>query len=564
MSNHPGDACGSYDDLISTAIAAALRPVASMESEWDMPKLSKKVRKYFISGSNGLDFQGQALHELVNQYADNVFVIIFQALHDKPWINEVNFVQVLEACVKDRFPKPMLNSVSPRKFESIIDAAHKRAFEEQRFSTILWAVAAEHFKQPKAMKKVRDAFEAGRKKAMKKAVKKVPVEMQDFLDDWVCSSVACLDAETGGAADSLLQSCDATNFVLALVNAGALPPPLTEDSGISLPNLHAVESCVTYAYSRPPWRDGGMSTPTPHSQRQAAAASEGGGKPGKQQSTDTFEAGKQMGDQRKRGHCSDTEDAEPSLSSHMVTRPVVTAGVSGMAGLEKLSHILIENWMALPEDQKSQALKNVACQFRSRLPAQYVLQMCEALMPDEQPVSSSVKNNIAVGQPAPSSLTNQSSARPSTKRGSPIPPVSMAVGVDKVRVKIEETSPQPHEAVALGHSGRRDKTALGAYMPKEEQSPSPGRALQASASVPKSSGKSRHKRKRVEPVGIYCSISSVGTARRRVRRVSTAPASMAGAMLKQPEPVPTPSCAPTAEGQPSFTKPTMAPDHYWV
>lgn len=239
----------SDDDLIGAAVSAALEPVAPMESAWDMPKLSKKLKQYFTTGAQGLEFQGQSLQDLINQYADNVFGTIFQALRDRPWINQADFLGVLDAGVKELFPRPAVTSVSPQRFERIITAAHDRAFEEQRFAPLLWDVVTEIQKDPKARRKVYDAFEAGRKEAATACSTESPDPLKDFVDYWVSSSVARLAADSG-SADALLPPGVAVQFVHALVAAGALPLPLTEDQGIPPPDWHAVEGAVRAAYAQ--------------------------------------------------------------------------------------------------------------------------------------------------------------------------------------------------------------------------------------------------------------------------------------------------------------------------
>jgi len=335
MSWFPGAEWASHDDLITPAITAALSSIAPMESAWDMPKLSKRLRQYFSNGAQGIDFQGQSLQDLINQYADNVFGTVFQALRDRPWINQADFLGVLDAGVKELFPGPVVTSVSPQRFERIITAAHDRAFEEQRFAPLLWDVVTEYLKEPKARRKVYDAFEAGRKEAATACSTESPDPMKDFVDYWVSSSVARLAAETG-SADSLLPPGVAVQFIHALVAAGALPLPLTEDHGIPPPDWPAVESCVRGAYALAskgkckgkgkegaqvkgpalqwalqgahgaiaPGKVGGKAMMGPQNQWQASVAGKGGGKYGKQQSTDTWEAtdaaslaGKRMGDQ---------------------------------------------------------------------------------------------------------------------------------------------------------------------------------------------------------------------------------------------------------------------------
>jgi len=362
MSWFPGAEWASQEDLIAPAITAALLPIAEMEAAWERPILPRRLCRYFSNGAKGLDFHGQSLEVLINQYADNVFGSIFQALHDRPWINQAVFLVVLDAGVNELFPRPVVTSVSPQRFERIITAAHDRAFEKQRFAPLLWNVVAEYFKEPEARKKVFRAFETGRKEAATAYSTESPDPLTDFVYYWVSSSIAWL-ALNAGSADSLLPPGVAVQFVHALVAAGALPLPLTEGNGIPPPDWPAVENCVRAAYAPanqgkgkdkgkdivkgptlqwarhgviPPGKVGGKASMGPHNQWQAAAAGKGGSKQGKQQNTDTFEAtdgaslaGQRMGDQKSH------ETDSCTLKRPKVGGPVTNGHLSGVGTMKR-------------------------------------------------------------------------------------------------------------------------------------------------------------------------------------------------------------------------------------
>ncbi|CAJ1371619.1 unnamed protein product [Effrenium voratum] len=123
-------------DGLSAAISEALEPVQHLEKDWDRSKLTKRIRDYFRKAGKSLDFREKSWLVLVNEYADSVFSSIFQAIGDRPWLDQVDFILVLDAGIKEFFPGHVTRDVPSEEFQQGVLAAHDRAFE-------IWA-ATEH------------------------------------------------------------------------------------------------------------------------------------------------------------------------------------------------------------------------------------------------------------------------------------------------------------------------------------------------------------------------------------------------------------------------------------
>ncbi|CAE8611119.1 unnamed protein product, partial [Polarella glacialis] len=96
------------EDLVWNAVSEALAPIASLETEWDTPKLEKRIKQYFRNASKNLEFHAKPWNLLIEEYTDTVFASIFQALHDRSWLNQVDFLMVFDAAIKELFPKHVL------------------------------------------------------------------------------------------------------------------------------------------------------------------------------------------------------------------------------------------------------------------------------------------------------------------------------------------------------------------------------------------------------------------------------------------------------------------------
>eukprot|EP00438_Fugacium_kawagutii_P021275 Skav220196 [mRNA] locus=scaffold1074:376042:383270:- [translate_table: standard] len=105
------------EDLLSAAVTQALEPILPQETEWDQAKLEKRVKQYFRNAAKNLEFQVKPWQELVEDYADSVFASLFQALKDRAWLMQVDFLMVVDAGVKELFPPYLVQHVPQVEFE---------------------------------------------------------------------------------------------------------------------------------------------------------------------------------------------------------------------------------------------------------------------------------------------------------------------------------------------------------------------------------------------------------------------------------------------------------------
>ncbi|CAE7194356.1 SLC12A7 [Symbiodinium sp. CCMP2592] len=249
----PGGGSGYGDwqeDQISIAVSQALSPILSKETEWDQAKLEKRVKQYFRNAAKGLEFYSKTWTALIEEYSDTVFASLFQALKDRPWLVEVDFLMVIDAAVKELFPKQLLKNVPQLTFESQVLHAHDRAFEEQRFAPMLWDILFEKIQDKPLKNKIYNAFEAGRKEAaLSGGDGSSPAG--DFIHAWVTASLR--ELQQGAASPAMLgeqlspELCK--EIFHELLEAGALPLQLTKESGAPPESTMLIDSVVEDVYS---------------------------------------------------------------------------------------------------------------------------------------------------------------------------------------------------------------------------------------------------------------------------------------------------------------------------
>eukprot|EP00439_Symbiodinium_sp_Y106_P026545 s6859_g3.t1 len=249
-----GGGSGGYsdwqEDQISIAVSQALSPILSKETEWDQAKLEKRVKQYFRNAAKGLEFYSKTWTALIEEYSDTVFASLFQALKDRSWLVEVDFLMVIDAAVKELFPKQLLKNVPQLTFESQVLDAHDRAFEEQRFAPMLWDILFEKIQDKPLKNKIYNAFEAGRKEAaLSGGDGSSPAG--DFIHAWVTASLR--ELQQGPASPALLgeqlspELCK--EIFHELLEAGALPLHLTKESGAPPESTMLIDSVVEDVYS---------------------------------------------------------------------------------------------------------------------------------------------------------------------------------------------------------------------------------------------------------------------------------------------------------------------------
>eukprot|EP00931_Biecheleriopsis_adriatica_P006798 TRINITY_DN108151_c0_g1_i1.p1 TRINITY_DN108151_c0_g1~~TRINITY_DN108151_c0_g1_i1.p1 ORF type:complete len:421 (+),score=113.21 TRINITY_DN108151_c0_g1_i1:159-1265(+) len=232
-----------------------------MEVEWDQQKLEKRLRQYFKNAAKNLEFYAKSWQELIEEYADAVFASLFQALKDRGWLTQVDFLMVVDAAVKELFPRDLLAHVPQHIFERQVLQAHDRAFEEQRFAPMLWDVLFEKLPDKSTKNRVYNAFEAGRKEAAIVSTGDGDSPVEEFIHAWVGCSLTLLQEESPGIPlEKLLPKALCTEVLHCLLEAGALPLPLTSEHGVPPEAGPQIDIVVEEAYmgtlqvKRPPRR----------------------------------------------------------------------------------------------------------------------------------------------------------------------------------------------------------------------------------------------------------------------------------------------------------------------
>lgn len=220
-------------------VAAAIAP---LETAWDVARLEKKLQEYFHKAGRHLEFRGRSLPLLVNEYADSVMASIFTGLGDREWLynGQADFLLCLDAGVRDNLPAYMMRGVRQPDFEQLVLAAYDRAFDEQRFYPLLCEAVPQITSGPKMKKKVWHAVDAGRKDAVASGI----AEADEFVSQWIHSTVAHLATVTQGSPDDCLSRELCAKLFALLLEGRALPLAL---GGATL--QHPVEEIVSDAYA---------------------------------------------------------------------------------------------------------------------------------------------------------------------------------------------------------------------------------------------------------------------------------------------------------------------------
>eukprot|EP00930_Biecheleria_cincta_P027912 TRINITY_DN19506_c0_g2_i1.p1 TRINITY_DN19506_c0_g2~~TRINITY_DN19506_c0_g2_i1.p1 ORF type:complete len:603 (-),score=108.65 TRINITY_DN19506_c0_g2_i1:87-1895(-) len=236
-------------DLLWEAVQEALEPVMHKEKEWEGHKLAKRIRDYFRKAAKTLDFYESTWLAVVNDYADSAFGSIFQAIGDRHWLGEVDFLFVVDAGIKECFPSHVVGGVPVLEFERGVLAAHDRAFEEQRYLPRLWEIVESLGLVGKARKKTYDAVDEARRAAVK-YMRDVtsPNEVKAFLSRWVDCTVRQLSKSTQGDPASAMPEAAAIRLFHALLKAEAMPIALTAEHGQSPAGWPFVDFAVRAAY----------------------------------------------------------------------------------------------------------------------------------------------------------------------------------------------------------------------------------------------------------------------------------------------------------------------------
>mmetsp|Transcript_47749 Transcript_47749/g.92329 ORF Transcript_47749/g.92329 Transcript_47749/m.92329 type:complete len:326 (+) Transcript_47749:51-1028(+) len=212
---------GSGDDLIWKEVSNALAFVRNSEPEW--LRLERKIVQYFRRAYRSLSFHDGTCQDLINEYADAVWNLLFQVLSDREWLSKVDFVFAIDAAVKESFPQNVLAQLPQEHFERVVLAAHDRAFEEARFLPKCWELVNRLVPRVgKSGRKVYDALAYGRKVAgLMNLHDDDPNLVKEFVSKWADQAIRHLFQHSDPS--SFLPEETAVQLFHALIEAGTLP-----------------------------------------------------------------------------------------------------------------------------------------------------------------------------------------------------------------------------------------------------------------------------------------------------------------------------------------------------
>eukprot|EP00408_Alexandrium_pacificum_P014408 CAMPEP_0171223584 /NCGR_PEP_ID=MMETSP0790-20130122/35855_1 /TAXON_ID=2925 /ORGANISM="Alexandrium catenella, Strain OF101" /LENGTH=410 /DNA_ID=CAMNT_0011689567 /DNA_START=1 /DNA_END=1230 /DNA_ORIENTATION=+ len=266
----PSNVESEQDELVWKAVSELVISIEHLEQEYEASKLEKKIREYFKKSAKNLEFYRKTWSELINDYADAVYEMLFQGLCGRPWLmqGEADLLMVLDAGVKEHFPPAILSGVQRSAFEQTVLAAHDRAFEEQRYLPILDEVSRRCVEGQKIRKKLNAAGEAGRREAADYGVDpNGSDEIEEFVVRWINSTLGRLAKETNGEIDWILTEDAAVQFFTSLMEADAVPMALTKAHAPPRHGWVFIHGAVAKAYAT----HGGADRWSKQSKRKAAS-----------------------------------------------------------------------------------------------------------------------------------------------------------------------------------------------------------------------------------------------------------------------------------------------------
>lgn len=249
---HRGLEAGEPEELVWKAASDLVISIEHLEHEYEAPKLEKKIREYFKKSAKNLDFFRKHWTDLINDYADAVYEMLFQGLFGRPWLmqGEADFLLVLDAGIKEHFPPAVLDGVKRNEFEQTVLVAHDKAFEEQRYMPILDDVSRKSVEGQKMRKKLVAAGEAGRREAADYGIDPSGSdEIEEFVVRWINFTIARLAKETGNEIDWILTEDAAVQFFTALMEADAVPVALTKAHAPPRDGWVFIHGAVNRAYA---------------------------------------------------------------------------------------------------------------------------------------------------------------------------------------------------------------------------------------------------------------------------------------------------------------------------
>lgn len=232
-------------DLLWNAVNEALAPVLHLENQLEPNKLEKRIRDYFKKGAKNLAFRAKAWHELIDEYADNVFGSLYCGLGDREWIGEADFLLVMDAGVKEQFPANLFDNVPQHEFENAVLASSDRAADEQRYLHFRWEVVQREIQGKVSQKKIGNAMDLARVEAVKLAVP----DSESFVEAWMGIFIEELCKTTQNEPQHILPQELCQTLFEVILQAGALPTSLTAEFGILPTVWDSLAAAVGDAYT---------------------------------------------------------------------------------------------------------------------------------------------------------------------------------------------------------------------------------------------------------------------------------------------------------------------------
>jgi hypothetical protein len=231
---------GGDEGLIWNAVVQALGPVQHLERQWDADKLQKKVREYFSKATKNVAFSAKSWDELCKDYADKVYGSLWNGLGDREWLEQVNFMPVVDAAIRDYFPPALIQPVPAEIFEQTVVRACEQANDGWRYYTYRWDVIQKLVHSKAAQKKVRDALDTAREEVVNEELGTV----EDFLSRWTQSTVQNLAKASQGSPSSNLPLGLGIQLFDGLVQeGGGIPQPLIMLEGVLPPGSPQAGGC---------------------------------------------------------------------------------------------------------------------------------------------------------------------------------------------------------------------------------------------------------------------------------------------------------------------------------
>eukprot|EP00929_Paragymnodinium_shiwhaense_P053170 TRINITY_DN2661_c0_g3_i1.p1 TRINITY_DN2661_c0_g3~~TRINITY_DN2661_c0_g3_i1.p1 ORF type:complete len:722 (-),score=144.33 TRINITY_DN2661_c0_g3_i1:180-2345(-) len=234
-------------DSVAVAVRTLMKPVVESGAEdWqEVGKLEPKIRRFLRDAQRGIaSFAGGSnFKELVDAYCDKFFESMWTSFGYRKWLEDVDWLEVVDASIKVEFPPDVLDAVSKNDFEVAVLHATDRSYEEARFTNMFWEIIKPFvkFKTKKVQPRIYNAIATGRQRASEGAESR-----DDFLRNWVVAT--CRELREQDVADQITKD-ELTSAFHALVEGRCLPLARIAAEGMPEPKYWYVNDLVAAAHA---------------------------------------------------------------------------------------------------------------------------------------------------------------------------------------------------------------------------------------------------------------------------------------------------------------------------